>query len=122
MAIQATLPRDQVPVGMALVIFAQTFGGALFLSFAETDFSNSLTKAINTFAPNVSAKAVIDAGASGVRAIVPKPELASVLLAYNQAVQHAFYLAAGSAAVTLVFCWGIGWKSVKKPKVIEAEA
>ena len=122
MAIQAALPRDQVPIGMALVIFAQTFGGALFLSFAETDFSNSLIKAINTFAPNVSAKAINDAGASGVRAIVPKPELASVLLAYNQAVQHAFYLAAGSAAVTLVFCLGMGWKSVKKPKVAKTEA
>ena len=107
---------------MALVIFAQTFGGALFLSFAETDFSNSLIKAINTFAPNVSAKAINDAGASGVKAIVPKPELAGVLLAYNQAVQHAFYLAAGSAAVTLVFCWGMGWKSVKKPKVAKTEA
>ena len=107
---------------MALLIFAQTFGGALFLSFAETDFSNSLIKAINTFAPNVSAKAINDAGASGVRAIVPKPELASVILAYNQAVQHAFYLAAGSAAVTLVFCWGMGWKSIKKPKVVETEA
>ena len=106
---------------MALLIFAQTFGGALFLTFAETDFSNSLTKAIETFAPNVSAKAVNAAGASGVREIVPGPELANVLLAYNQAVQHAFYLSAGAAAATLIFCWGMGWKSIKKPKAVKAD-
>lgn len=107
---------------MALGIFTQTFGGALFLTFAETDFSNGLTKALKTMAPNVSAQTVIAAGASAVREVVPKPELGGVLMAYNQAVQHTFYLAASSAAVTLVFCWGMGWKSVKKAKVVDAEA
>ena len=106
---------------MAILIFAQTFGGALFLTFAETDFSNGLTKAINAFAPNVSAEVVIAAGASGVREVVPKPELAGVLLAYNQAIQYTFYLATGAAAMTLVFCWGMGWKSVKEAKVAKAE-
>ena len=109
-------------MGMAIVIFAQIFGGALFLTFAETDFSNGLIKAISTFAPNVSSEAVIAAGASAVRKVVPEPELTGVLLAYNQAVQHTFYLAAGSAAATLVFCWGMGWKSVKKAKVLTPEA
>lgn len=122
MAIQTALPPDQIAVGMALGIFTQTFGGALFLTFAETDFSNGLTRAIKNFAPNVSAQTVIAAGASAVREVVPKPELAGVLMAYNQAVQHTFYLAAAAAAVTLVFCWGMGWKSVKKAKMVKAEA
>lgn len=117
-AVQTALPRDQASIGVALIMFAQTFGGALFLTFAETVFANGLTKAINTFAPNVSAKTVIGAGASAVRGVVPKVELAGVLLAYNQAVQQTFYLAAGAAAGTLVFCWGMGWKSVKKAKVV----
>ena len=121
-AIQTALPQDQVSVGMALVIFAQTFGGALLLTFAETDFTNGLTNAMKIFAPNVSAKTVIAAGASAVKDVIPKAELAGVLLAYNQAVQHAFYLATGAAAATLVFCWGMGWKSVKKAKVVKPEA
>lgn len=109
-------------IGMALVIFAQTFGGALFLTFAETDFTTGLTKAIKSFTPNVSPETVIAAGASAVREVVPKAELAGVLLAYNQAVQHTFYLATGAAAVTLVFCWGMGWRSVKKANVVKSEA
>ena len=104
---------------MALAIFAQTFGGTLFLTFAETVFTNGLTQAIIAFAPDVNAEKVIAGGASAVRAVVPKADLAGVLLAYNQGIQHTFYLAAGAAAATLVFCWGMGWKSVKKAKVVK---
>ena len=108
-------------MGVALVIFAQTFGGALFLTFAETDFTNALKEAIRTFAPNVSAETVIAAGASSFRKVVPTAEIAGVLLAYNQAVQHTFYLAAAASAATFVFGWGTGWKSVRKAKVAKAE-
>lgn len=92
------------------------------MTFAETDFTNGLTKAIKAFAPDVSAEKVIAAGASAVRDVVPKADLAGVLLAYNQAIQHTFYIAAGAAAATFVFCWGMGWKSVKKAKVVKPEA
>ncbi len=121
-AIQTALPKDQVPVGMALVIFAQTFGGALFLTFAQTDFGNGLSKAIGTLAPSVNAETVVAAGASAVRMVVPGSELAGVLGAYDRAVQHVFYLATGAAAVTLVFCWGMGWKNVKGTKRVRSEA
>lgn len=107
---------------MAIVMFSQTFGGALFLTFAETDFTNGLTKAMLTSAPNVNVETVIAAGASAIRKVVPDADLGGVLFAYNQAVQHVFYLAAGSAAATLLFCWGMGWKSVKKAKVVKPEA
>ena len=122
MAIQTALPKDQVAVGMALVIFAQTFGGSLFLTFAQTDFSTGLTESIETLAPNIKAETVIAAGASAVRMVVPSDEIAGVLEAYNRAVQHTFYLATGAAAVTLVFCWGMGWKSVKGAKKVRSEA
>ena len=107
---------------MAILIFAQTFGGALFLTFAETDFSNGLTKAMNTFAPSVSVEAVIAAGASAVREAVSNAQLPGVLLAYNQGVQHTIYLAAGASAAVFAFSWGIGWRSVKKAKVVRPEA
>ena len=121
-AVQTALPPDQVSVGMALLIFAQTFGGALFLTFAETDFTNGLKQAMKIFAPNVSVETVIAVGASAVRVVVPEAELGGVILAYSRAVQHTFYLATGAAAATLVFCWGMGWKSVKKAKVVKPEA
>lgn len=54
--------------------------------------------------------------------MVPKALLRGVLLAYDRAINRVFYLAAGSAAAGFAVCWGMGWKSVKKAKVVESEA
>ncbi|RDL38696.1 Uncharacterized protein BP5553_03036 [Venustampulla echinocandica] len=122
LAIQSNLKPQEIPVGMGLGIFCQSIGGALFLSFAQTIFSTSLVDALPDFAPEVDAQAVINAGAAGARDIVSKALLPGVLLAYNQAVSHVFYLAAGASAVAFVFSWGMGWKSVKKAKVVTPAA
>ncbi|KAL9011374.1 MAG: hypothetical protein Q9173_003772 [Seirophora scorigena] len=43
MAAQTVLPLDDVSIGTALVIFAQTLGGAIFVSAAENIFTNIST-------------------------------------------------------------------------------
>ena len=53
---------------------------------------------------------------------MPKSALEGVLRAYTQSVNHVFYLAASSAAAAFVFCWGMGWKSIKKAKKVTPEA
>jgi hypothetical protein len=45
-----------------------------------------------------------------------KPPWEGVLKAYNQSVNHIFYLAAAFAATTFVFSWGMGWKDIRKQK------
>jgi hypothetical protein len=107
---------------MSLVVFSQSFGGALFLAFAQTAFSNGLKDALPKFAPNVSAQAVIAAGATSIREVVSKADLDGVLLAYSHALSHVFYLAMGAAIGCFIFCWGMGWKSVKKAKAEKSEA
>ena len=107
---------------MSLVVFSQNFGGALFLSFDQTTFSNGLNDALHKYAPEVDAGAVIHAGATGFRALVDKNSLDGVILAYNKAVSHVFYVAAGASVGAFIFCWGMGWKSIKKPKVVTPEA
>lgn len=121
-AIQNAIHRDQVAVGMSLAIFAQTFGGALFLTFAQTAFSHGLVKALSIYAPEISPETVVNAGATAVRDAVPELSIPGVLLAYSRAISYTFYLAAGAAVVTFVFSWGMGWKSVKKAKAVTPEA
>jgi hypothetical protein len=107
---------------MSLVVFSQTFGGALFLAFDQTTFSSGLSSALHKYAPEVDAGAVINAGATGFRAIVDKSSVEGVSLAYSQAVSHVFYVGVGAAVGAFIFCWGMGWKSIKKPKVVAPEA
>lgn len=120
-AVQNTLSTSQASVGMAMVIFSQLFGGALFLSFSQTAFTNGLTKYIPLYAPEVSPQTVIDAGATAVRQAVPKDALEGVLEAYSTSINHVFYLAAACAAAMFLFCWGLGWKSIKKAKKVQPE-
>jgi hypothetical protein len=102
---------------MSLVAFCQTMGGTLFLAFAQTIFSRSLVDGLKKFAPTVNAQVVIAAGASAIREVVKPEELQGVLQAYNLGIDRNFYLAASASALTFVFCWGMGWYSVKKKDV-----
>jgi len=107
---------------MAVLIFTQTFGGSLFLAFSQTAFTSSLGQALKTFAPDVDVRTLLIAGASAVREVVPQGSLNGVLLAYNQALNHVFYITAGAASASFVFCWGMGFKNVKKVKKVTPQA
>lgn len=105
---------------MALVIFSQSFGASLFLSFAETIFSNSFRTLISQYAPSVNGQSVIEAGATGFRQIISGPELAGVLTAYAKSIDRVFYLAAGMGAACFVFALGMGWKDLRKKETPKA--
>ncbi|OQV07341.1 hypothetical protein CLAIMM_11792 [Cladophialophora immunda] len=118
LAVQNTVPPPQLPIAMALVMFSQSFGAALFLSLAETIFSNSFGDLISEYAPLVNGQSVIDAGATGFRKIVSGTDLAGVLTAYAKSIDRVFYLAAGLGVGCFVFAWGMGWKDLRKKEEV----
>ena len=118
---QNSVKPAEVPVAMSLIIFFQNIGASLFLSFAQTTFSSGLTHALPVFAPGVDVQSVIKAGASGFRDVVTPALLPGVLLAYSQAVSHVFYLTTGAILAAFIASWGMGWKSIKKAKVVAPE-
>lgn len=89
-AIQAVLPPSELAIGNAFIMFIQLVGGALFLSFGDTLFSNQLKSALAHFAPTVDAKAVFAVGATGFRSVVKASEVEGVVLAYNKALTTVF--------------------------------
>ncbi|KAH0003285.1 putative MFS transporter, partial [Aureobasidium melanogenum] len=119
-AIQNLLPKSQASVAMSLLIFSQTFGGALFLAFAQTVFNTGLSSALKKYAPEVATETVLAAGATGVKNAIPKAVLPQVLQAYSVAINHVFYLGAGAAAAATIVCLGMGMHSIKKAQAAEA--
>ena len=103
---------------MALLMFSQSFSASLFLSFDETIFNNSFKTLLPKYAPSVDPQSVINAGASGIRAIVTETELAGVLIAYAKAVDRVFYMPAGIGVGCFVFAWFMGWTNLKKKKEV----
>ncbi|KAJ5798038.1 Major facilitator superfamily domain general substrate transporter [Penicillium pulvis] len=115
-AVQNLMPHAQISVAMAILVFSLNFGGATFLTFAETDFSQSLTVAISKYAPGANSSAIIAAGATGFRSVVPASQLVGVLKAYSESVDHVFYLVCASAAAAFCCAWGMGWQDIRKPR------
>ena len=117
-AVQNTLQPVQIPVAMALLMFSQTFGGALFLSFSDTIFTNSLKALIPTYAPSIDATTVINAGANGIRRLISSSNLGNVLVAYAKSVDRVFYLTASAGVCCFICTWGMGWKDIRKKKEV----
>lgn len=123
LAIQNSIPQqDKIPIGMALVSFSQMFGGALFLTFAQTGFSSGMRNTLKKFAPEISALTIEKAGAIGFRIAIPQSSIPGVVQSYNNSINQVFYIAVGCGFASFALAWGIGWKSVKKAKVVEPAA
>lgn len=115
-AIQNAVKGDDISTTMAMMTCAQTFGGAIFLAVAEVIFTQALRVKIPEYAPSVNTEAVIEAGATGFRQVVPAQDLPVVLVAYAKSVDQVFYLNTALSCAQFVFSLGVGWRSVKKEK------
>ena len=112
-AAQTVLPRKDVSIGAALMMFSQTLGGAVFVSVGnnifDTRFAHNLVKI-----PGIDVGSVAAAGATDLRNMVPASLLPQVLVAYNVALRATFYLVTALTCFTIVGSSTMKWKSVKK--------
>ncbi|KAJ5144254.1 uncharacterized protein N7515_003041 [Penicillium bovifimosum] len=113
-ALQTVLPLRDIPVGIAIITFAQSLSGAMFISIAQTVFENGLVASIAINAPMVNPDALIKAGATNLSHRVPEDMLSSVLLAYNVAVTQTFYVSVVAAILSFVGAGLVQWKSMRK--------
>ena len=120
--VQAVLPLKDVPTGTALVMFMQTFGGALFVSVAQNIFNNRLISEIPKQAPGVNPQIILHTGATSLKDQIPAHLLAGVQTAYNTALTQTWYIAVAMACLMAVGAVFVEWKSVKgmKPGAIAA--
>ncbi|KAH8681864.1 major facilitator superfamily domain-containing protein [Xylariales sp. PMI_506] len=112
-AMQANVPKEDASIASGFVMFSQFFGGAIFSSVAETIFTSSLAPALARYAPSVDPSLVINSGATELQLALSESELPGVLLAYNEAIVHVFYLQLATACCAFVTGWGMGWKNLK---------
>ena len=108
------------------------------LSYRENVFTNKLVANLAKYAPEINPEIVLSskchlvfahsqtnfeiAGATSIQQTIEKAALPGVTLAYNNALTHAFLVAAIMAAFTFVGSAAIEWKSVKGKKVEMAAA
>ncbi|KAI0435857.1 MFS general substrate transporter [Xylaria telfairii] len=114
-AVQAVLPRQEAPTGTAIVLFAQMFGGALFVSVAQNLFTNHLVSGLAGI-PGVNVIEITSAGATDITKLITDPTtLHRVQIAYNNAIVQTFQLSLILVTLSTLGAVFIEWKSVKKP-------
>lgn len=120
-AIQASLPGPDVPIGTAVMMFSQTLGGALFISVGQNVFTNRLVS--NVAAAHIAGlnpAMVVNTGATEIQSLIPSQFLPAVLAAYNKAVTQTFYVSVAMACLSLLGAACVPWNSVKGKKIVAA--
>jgi hypothetical protein len=116
-AVQTVLKLDQVPIGIAAIISMQSLGGAVFVSVGNNILQNTLNQAsAANELPGVDVKAVIAAGATQFRSIVPAATLPALLVVYNNALRKTFITAIPLSGIAFAASFFLEWKSVKDKK------
>ncbi|KAJ2897404.1 hypothetical protein MKZ38_004705 [Zalerion maritima] len=116
LAVQANLPQSLVDIGSTAVVLTQYTGGMTFLALAQTIFDVRLRAELAEHVPSVDPRAVLDAGALGIKTVFSGDEYRGVVLAYNEALTQSFYLASAGSTIAFFTSFGLGWKSIKKQK------
>ena len=116
-AVQTVLKLEHIPIGIAAIISMQSLGGAVFVSVGNNILLNILNQATTEKAlAGIDVKAVIAAGATQFRSVVPAESLPALLVAYNYALQKVFTTAIPLCGLAFIVAFGLEWKSVRDKK------
>ena len=64
--------------------------------------------------PDLTEIEIVEAGATGLKALVTESEFPTVLVAYAKSLDAVFIVAATLAAVAAILALRVEWKSIKK--------
>ncbi|KAF2266559.1 MFS general substrate transporter [Lojkania enalia] len=116
-AAQAVLPIKDMPTGIAVTMFFRHFGAALFVITGNNVLNTKLFQYLSASStPGVSAEAVVAAGATSFRNVVPSQSLDAVIGMYNHAVQKTFELGTIISSLAVIGAVFMEWKSMKPKK------
>ncbi|KAJ7620460.1 major facilitator superfamily domain-containing protein [Roridomyces roridus] len=116
-ATQVVLEAEDIPIGTSIILFAQTLGGALFVSIGQNVFTNRLVRELVKNVPGVDPQVVLDVGATDLKNAIDPQFIGAVLESYNNAVVSTFYVSVAMACISLIGSLAIEWKSVKGKKI-----
>ncbi|KAI8682762.1 hypothetical protein LRP88_05278 [Fusarium phalaenopsidis] len=112
MAAQTVLSQSDVSIGISLMFFSQSLGGAVFICIGQSIFVNYLSNGLKAVS-GINTQAILEAGATALSDLVPASKLHEVLVVYNDALQKAFIVVVAVSAFMVVPALGMEWRTVK---------
>ncbi|KAI9721626.1 MAG: hypothetical protein M1828_005117 [Chrysothrix sp. TS-e1954] len=118
---QALTSQDQVAPAIAIMLFFQSFGGALIISAAQAIFQNTLITTLQSLDPGIDPGAVLATGATEIQKSFSPMELRSIDVAYMTGLRRAFYLAIAMAGLASLAAASQKWIWVNKKEASPVE-
>ncbi|KAI5195562.1 MFS transporter [Aureobasidium subglaciale] len=115
-AVQMALPKQDASIGLSIILFAEQFGAALFVSAAQNVFQTRLAGNLQVMAPSLNTTGIESAGLTDLRNLVAPGDVRNVLDAVDQSVAQTWYMAVVLACLTIFGSATMNWRSVKEKK------
>ena len=115
-AVQTVLPPEDIPLGLSVMLFAQSFGPAVALAIAQVLFTNQLSTNLSGLVPGLSRANIENNGLTEIVMSVPPAKAIEVLVGIDESLIQTWYLVVGLACATMVGSLLIEWRSVKSKR------
>ncbi|TQV92848.1 efflux pump antibiotic resistance protein [Cordyceps javanica] len=115
-AVQTTLAEEDIPLGLSVILFAQSLGPAVAVTVAQVLFSNKLSSSLARLNIGFNQTEMAERGLLEIFQIIPPESLDEALGGFEKSLSAAWYLAVAFACMTLVGTLLVEWKSVKTKK------
>ncbi|OJD18110.1 hypothetical protein AJ78_01828 [Emergomyces pasteurianus Ep9510] len=111
--VQTVLPPEDIPLGLSVILFAQSFGPAVAVAIAQVLFTNQLWTNLGGLVPGLTRANIENNGLTDILTSVPPAKIREVLVGIDKSIIQTWYLVVGLACLTIVGSLLIEWRSVK---------
>ncbi|WPH03650.1 aflatoxin efflux pump AFLT [Acrodontium crateriforme] len=120
LAAQTVLKRDDISIGVSLMMFGMTLFSAIFVQIGQNVLDNQLIKGLQKLV-DITSQQIENAGATDLLSIIPAAKHEAALQVYNSALKMCFRVAVIMACIAIFGGATMEWRSVKKARK-EAQA
>lgn len=115
-AVQTSLAAEDVPLGLSVILFAQSFGPAIAVTIAQVLFSTKLSSSLGQLNIGFNQTEMAEKGLLEIFQGIPPDSVGKALDGFEASLASAWYLAVAFACLTLLGTLLVEWKSVKRKK------
>ncbi|XXH05441.1 hypothetical protein Hte_011868 [Hypoxylon texense] len=113
LAVQTVLPKADVSMGLALMLFSQLLGSAVFVAVGENVLGNQLVQRLSGI-PGFNSSLITSSGATSLLSSLPANVLDMALEAYNEALRKVFQVGLIVSCLAVLGTATLEWRSVLK--------
>jgi MFS family permease len=111
--VQTVLSDDDGPLGLSVTLFAQNFGGALFISIAQQVFTSQLLKNLQGKIPNLTPTSIQSLGLLDLYPSASDAQAQAIVDGLEQSFKQIWYFAIALSCASLIGSLFMEWRSVK---------